>query len=58
MKSVINDKTKDKTMKDNLFSITDILQEAHDFFNIEVIETEIPAMRKYIVRTLDKKKLK
>ncbi|MGO2427817.1 MAG: hypothetical protein ACTH51_00415 [Lactococcus cremoris] len=45
-------------MNDNLFSITDILQEAHDYFKIEIIETEIPAMRQYIVRTLDKKKIK
>lgn len=44
-------------MKDNLFSITDILQEAHDYFKIEIIETEIPAMRQYIVRTLDEKNI-
>lgn len=61
IKSVINDKisdkTKDETMNDNLFSITDILQEAHDFFKIEVIETEIPTMRKYIERTLKNKNI-
>lgn len=44
-------------MNDNLFSITDILQEAHDFFKIEVIETEIPTMRKHIVRTLKNKNI-
>ena len=53
----INDKTKDETMNDNLFSITDILQEAHDFFKIEVIETEIPTMRKHIERTLKNKNI-
>lgn len=45
-------------MKDNLFSITDILQEAHDYFKIEIIETEIPAMRQYIVRALEDNKIK
>lgn len=45
-------------MKDNLFSITDILQEAHDFFKIEIIETQIPAMRQYIVRALEDNKIK
>ena len=45
-------------MNDNLFSITDILQEAHDFFKIEIIETQIPAMRQYIVRTLKDKNIK
>ena len=45
-------------MKDNLFSITDILQEAHDFFKIEIIETDIPAMRQHIVRTLKDKNIK
>lgn len=44
-------------MKDNLFSITDILQEAHDFFKIEIIETEIPTMRQHIVRTLKNKNI-
>lgn len=44
-------------MKDNLFSITDILQEAHDFFKIEVIKTEIPTMRKHIERTLKNKNI-
>lgn len=61
IKNVINDKisdkTKDETMNDNLFSITDILQEAHDFFKIEVIETEIPTMRKHIERTLKNKNI-
>ncbi|MDT2561972.1 hypothetical protein [Lactococcus petauri] len=53
----ISDKTKGETMNDNLFSITDILQEAHDFFKIEVIETEIPTMRKHIERTLKNKNI-
>lgn len=44
-------------MKDNLFSITDILQEAHDFFKIEVIETEIPTIRRHIERTIIDKKI-
>ena len=44
-------------MNDNLFSITDILQEAHDFFKIEIIETEIPTMRQHIVRTLKNKNI-
>ena len=44
-------------MKDNLFSITDILQEAHDFFKIEIIKTEIPTMRQHIVRTLKNKNI-
>ena len=44
-------------MNDNLFSITDILQEAHDFFKIEIIKTEIPTMRQHIVRTLKNKNI-
>ena len=45
-------------MKEDLFSITDILQEAHDFFKIEIMESDIPAMRKRIERTLKEKSIK